>query len=430
MPRPQKRQKLEDGQTNNDVPADDISTSSFDRLGTDELANIFGFLRPEDIMLARLNNKMREAAKKTIVPMTRFRVRGVRKFNAMAAMSTALPHLQQIEISYLNEGHKYSDGRHYLDREHTYYSDGEDPEEDRSAYSASWITYDIEILIRFRKLRILEMHHAPLNGRYPFLFNFPLLQQLKISCYYLKWNLEMLAGLPLLKELYCHCNNSMTGNINSLRVLKDTLAVVHISLCHHVQGNFMDLADFPRLRTLNLRKTSVTGDIRDIGEGDFPSLESLALPKRVYGGKGYEFQHISDAHGIAMAVYSIKKQRPSLLIESWHASLSADSPDWYGLDDEFDEYYVGDPSPPLHVRLVAAGSRVGYRWETFDGDHPCKVNWLDPEPDRESSDYEKYIEELHKIERQVQLFRGFHQPPSEEEFHRLEFEFRLGQNDE
>eukprot|EP00984_Skeletonema_dohrnii_P027019 scaffold16447_cov78-Skeletonema_dohrnii-CCMP3373.AAC.1 len=75
MPRPQKKQKLEDGQNNNnDVAADDDTSSSFDRLGTDALANIFGFLRPEDIMLARLNNKMREAAKKTIVPMTLFRV--------------------------------------------------------------------------------------------------------------------------------------------------------------------------------------------------------------------------------------------------------------------------------------------------------------------------------------------------------------------
>eukprot|EP00984_Skeletonema_dohrnii_P035138 scaffold34620_cov149-Skeletonema_dohrnii-CCMP3373.AAC.3 len=406
MPRPQKKQKLEDGQTNNDVAADDdTSTSSFDRLGTDELANIFGFLRPEDIMLARLNKKMREAAKKTIVPMTDFRVRNVRKYNAMRAMTTALPNLQQIQIRYLGGGHKYSDG--------------EDPEENRAAYDDGSTTHDIEIISRFRKLRILEIN-PPLNGRYPFLFNFPLLQQLKINCYYLKFDLDMLAGLPLLEELYCHDNQFLTGNINSLRVLKDTLEKVTISFSPRVQGNFMDLADFPRLRTLTLRETSVTGDIRNIGEGDFPSLKSLTLPKGVYGGTGYEFQHISDGPDIAMAVNSIKKQRPSLLIESWHASLSEDSPDWYGLDDEFDEYYGDDrgafPSPPLHVRLVTAGSRVGYRWETIDGDHPCKVNWLDPEPDRESSDYEKYIRELRVIERQVRFFRGFQQPPSRDAF--------------
>lgn len=42
---------------------------TIDRLGTDELAHIFGFLSPIDIMNARLNNKMIEAAKKTIVPV-------------------------------------------------------------------------------------------------------------------------------------------------------------------------------------------------------------------------------------------------------------------------------------------------------------------------------------------------------------------------
>ena len=43
---------------------------SFDDLSTDEVANIFGYLPPEDIMRARLNKKMREAATKTIVPPT------------------------------------------------------------------------------------------------------------------------------------------------------------------------------------------------------------------------------------------------------------------------------------------------------------------------------------------------------------------------
>ena len=69
-----KKQKLEDGQQNGGgmTTDDDDNSSSFDRLGADALANIFGFLRPEDIMLARLNKKMREAAKKTIVPLTDF----------------------------------------------------------------------------------------------------------------------------------------------------------------------------------------------------------------------------------------------------------------------------------------------------------------------------------------------------------------------
>jgi hypothetical protein len=49
-------------------------------------------------------------------------------------------------------------------------------------------------------------------------------------------------------------------------------------------------------------------------------------------------------------------------------------------------------------------------------DTPCEVNWLDPEPDRESSNYGQYIEELQKIENEVWFYKGFHQPPTEELF--------------
>src|SRR6056300_1670773 len=92
--------------------------------------------------------------------------------------------------------------------------------------------------------------------------------------------------------------------------------------------------------------------------------------------------------------------------------LSEDSPDWYG--PTFEDVYE---SPPFIIRRVEAGSRIGYRWETEY--RPCEVNWLDPEPDRESDDYAKYIEELQEINSQVNTYRGFHQPPSEEEYDRL-----------
>ena len=255
---------------------------SFDDLGTDELAHIFGFLAPEDIVRARLNNKMREAAKITIVPLTNFIVNSVVKYNAMAAMTRALPNLQQITLrNGLGRGHKYSDG--------------EDADEDWGSITADCITQDIEIISNFSKLRDLNIHYTPLNGRYTFLFNFPLLQKLSLrECHYLKWDLEMLACLPLLTELYCVSNNYLTGNINSLRVLKDTLTKLEIANCHRVEGNFMDLANFPHLNYMDLRQTAVTGDIREIVEQDFPALEYLKLPNGVYGRTDYEFQCISD----------------------------------------------------------------------------------------------------------------------------------------
>ena len=58
-----------------------------------------------------------------------------------------------------------------------------------------------------------------------------------------------------------------------------------------------------------------------------------------------------------------------------------------------------------------------HRWEN-DGRNPCEVNWLDPEPDIGSSGHEEYIEELQEIEHEVAMstYRGFHQPPTEEEY--------------
>jgi len=71
-------------------------TSAIDRrLGTDELANIFGSLRPKDIMRARLNKKVKEAATQTtIVPVAEF----LSIAGAMATMTTALPNFQQISL--------------------------------------------------------------------------------------------------------------------------------------------------------------------------------------------------------------------------------------------------------------------------------------------------------------------------------------------
>jgi hypothetical protein len=200
-------------------------------------------------------------------------------------------------------------------------------------------------------------------------------------------------------------------------VLKDTLEKVTIFGCSNVEGNFMDLADFPHLKTLNLFRTAVIGDIRDIGASDFSALERLGLrlPKNVYGGDGYELHRISDASDLIRAVYLLDKQRPELEYSYyWDGQLSYDSPDWYESVDE-DE---GD-SPPFKILFVKAGPRIGYRWEGYGGDNPCEVNWLDPKPVVESGDYAKYIEELQQINAQVYFYRGFHEPPTEEEYNRL-----------
>ncbi len=245
---------------------DDDASSLFEGLGTDELTIIFGFLSPEDVMRARLNKKMRDAAKQTIVPMAEFVVDSISKYVAMSAMTAALPHLQQISIRYLRE-------------ELLEYSDGEEPTCERNGCTAETTTHDIDILSSFKLLKSLDFCCRSLNGSFPFIFNFSLLNRLNITgCCHLKWDLELLSGLPQLRELYCDGNVCLTGNIDSLRVLNDTLAMVDVADCPRVGGGFMDLADFPHLRCLDLSNTSVTGDNRHMDEQSFPTLELLLLP--------------------------------------------------------------------------------------------------------------------------------------------------------
>jgi hypothetical protein len=324
----------------------------------------------------------------------------------MRVMTEAMPNLQQITIDGLGYGHRWSDG--------------EDPDEELAVYDEDRTAHDIEIISNFSKLCTLKIEYSSLNGRYPVLFNFPLLLKLSIKyCNDLKWDLEMLGGFPLLKELDCLCNRRMTGNINSLRVLKETLELVKIRDCSRVEGNFMDLAEFPHLKVLDMFHTAVTGDIRDICENDFSSMEQLILPDGVYGGNDHQLQRISDAPDLMRAVYILKKQRPALSMSNgnkdWSAVLSCDSPDWYYSADDAD-------TPPFRIRIVQVGSRIGYRWVTLLG-KPCEINWLDPEPDRESSDYEKYTEILQYFEFELRVYRGFYEPPTEEEYDRLMEEF-------
>ena len=428
----------------------DQMTATADDLSIDVLANIFRYVGgPKAIMkLRRVCGKWGHAVRQTIVPPIWFCVHTTEKYNVMKVMATMMPNLQLIALSGLN------------------WSDGEDPDESMRPpkyLTTSGHMHDVDIISKFSKLRILEIKSdANLNGRYPVFFKFPQLQILRIGQSNVKWDLEMLAGLPILKELKCCYNDCVRGDVNSLRMLKDTLEKVDLYDCENIEGNFMNLANFPHLKMLNLDNTAVSGDIgdigkndfasllllslygckkiegnfmslanlprlerldldetpvrgdiRDVGENDFVSLKHLILPKAVYGGNGYELQRISEGPEIIRTLHLFEKQRPELLnITHWCGQLSEDSPDWYE---------TGEYEAPFQIRFVEAGPRLGYQWgvSDYDGDSPCEVNWLDPEPDRESGDYKKYVKELTWIENKIEIYRGFHQPPTEEEYNRL-----------
>ena len=385
------------------------------KLAVDVIAIIFSFLPHQDIMRARVCTTWRDAAKKTLVPLCDFKVDSMRSYNAMRVMATALPNLQQLSIFNLCPGHKYSNG--------------EDPDEERAAETTNYISHDINVISNFRKLRLLHIETCNLNGRYHVLFGFQFLQKFSTSeCSYLKWDLEML-GFPSLKELATFRNPQLTGNLNSLRVLKDNLEKVEITNCRKIEGNFMNLADFPRLKGLNLICTNVTGDIRDIVEDDFPALESIYLPDTVHGGINYEFQLVSDVTSFMHAIHLLLKRNPTLFNEYWLTSyafgwnLSENSPDMYDRE-------IGRLQPPLDLQSVQAGTRSGWGWYAYGdgpeyhGRHSCEINWLDPEPISESDGYEVYIEDLQRIERHINVYRGYYEPPTAEEYRRLGLEQR------
>eukprot|EP00984_Skeletonema_dohrnii_P036431 scaffold37414_cov255-Skeletonema_dohrnii-CCMP3373.AAC.1 len=374
---------------------------------TNDIANILSYLCWKDIMRARVSKKWREAAKQSIVPPTIFHIDSVRSYNAMRVMSTALPNMEQLSIS--NLGHE------------NMYSIGKDPDEEMAQRTANLPSHDINIISSFRKLRVMHMCNALLNGSFPVLFNFQLLEKLSVQfCNYLTFDLDMLKGLPSLRELDCFGNPRLTGDLSSLRVLKGTLESVIIR-CRDICGNLMDLADFPHMEELDLRCSSVTGDIRHISEHDFPALESLALPRTVCGGTYYLCQCISELPSLMHTIHLLLQHIPTLfekdrLPRAFGWSLSKQSPDWYARDCR-----NGNPTPmpPFRLQLIQAGKRRGWSWCTFYGDHLCEINWLDPEPSRESSDYETYVEDLQRIEQHISFYRGFHEPPTEMEYRRL-----------
>mmetsp|Transcript_20357 Transcript_20357/g.31040 ORF Transcript_20357/g.31040 Transcript_20357/m.31040 type:complete len:254 (+) Transcript_20357:577-1338(+) len=230
-------------------------------------------------------------------------------------------------------------------------------------------------------------------------------------------------GRDALKELHVKSSKSLTGNISNLRVLKDTLERVTLQFCPKVEGNFMDLADFPQLNSLILRRLdSVTGDIRGMGAITFPKLENLILPENVYGGQEYMIMRISEATDLIATIYSIKKQphRHSSLFEDFNWYLSESSPDWY--QEEF--------GYPFSCCIVRAGSRLGWRWERkfeYTPDYHFEVNWLDPLPAKGSSEYQSYTEALQDMQScmyRFPFFRGYHQPPTEAVFNRLSRQYR------
>lgn len=268
---------------------------------------------------------------------------------------------------------------------------------------------DLEPIRRFAGLRHLALRQTRLNGKYPYIFQFKNLVSLDLLWNTrLKWDLELLAGLPNLQRLCCPQNHSLTGDLSSVRVLRGTLTELKLLYCHNVTGELHDVYDLPLLETLDVSGTSVVGDIRTIGPDDFPVLKKLGLGDGVYGGG--KMQRINEASSLMEARYQLMKRIPDVFKQKrWN--LADDSPDRYDVRGHHSR------EPPFLVEFVKIGLRMGWRWTNAVCGGCCEINWLDPEPrpsDEEYSDYRRKLEDEER--REVGFFRGFHKPPTEAEY--------------
>ena len=58
------------------------------------------------------------------------------------------------------------------------------------------------------------------------------------------------------------------------------------------------------------------------------------------------------------------------------------------------------------------------------------MNWLDPEPESGSIGYEDYVTDYRRIQDEIGLYRGYYEPPTEEQYIILYEEVRFQSDDE
>jgi len=387
------------------------NSSAIAVLDTDLLSIILAFLDWPEVLPARVCRQWSEAAK--LANVTELNVRNRDIGLQLPWMSQSLANLESFKIDFGTSLSKDFD-----------IQDGEEAEPTlrlptvEEGYEPP-AAVDLSPIQNFTGLQRLSLRQTRLNGKYPFLFQFKSLVSLDLLWNTrLKWDLDMLAGLPNLQRLYCPQNHSLTGNIASVRALSATLTELTLCYCQDVTGSLEDVYDLPLLEILSLEGTKVEGDIRAIGESAFPALKHLDLSDHVYGGG--TIQKIAEAASLMEARYQFMKQFPDVSTQRL-CRLADDSPD---------RYYVSchqSRAPPFWTEFVKVGPRMGWRWTNAAMGGCCEINWLDPEPHPTDELYEEYCKKLVQDDEKLErgFFRGFHRPPSEVEYRDREAEIPL-----
>lgn len=376
-----------------------MASTTVDLLDVDVLSTVLSFLHWTDVLNARVSRKWKSAA--AMSPVKELNVKKPQIAVNLERISTALPGLDTLRFDFF-----------FASSEQFYFIEGEDAESGlqlENLDDAPPALVNLAPIQNFSRLQHLALRHTRLNGSYPYLFQLQNLRTLDLLLNrWLKWDLEMLSGLPNLRKLHCRRNAMLTGDLRSVRVLRRTLEDLDIHLCVKVTGSFNELFDFDRLERLDLADTRVTGDIRNIGPSDFKSLKQLELGDGIYGGGN--LQSIHEAAEIMSARYTLKKRTPELF-QNRRWWLSDDSPEHYTSNAHRSR------APPFYVEFVKAGPRLGWRWTNCVVGGACETYWLDAEPELSSSeDYQDYLEELDGVNRCVYFYRGFLTPPTPEEY--------------
>jgi hypothetical protein len=380
----------------------------------DLLSNVFGYLHWKDILRARICVKWRQAARLTdvpesmsddIVPTPELYVKNREFAKALSWLANdALPKIPSVNILfnvYTTKPFEIAEG----------YGSGQPASHQRSTTAGP---VDLSHIANFRHLRKLSICGASLRGSYPYMFDFPNLTTLEfVDVGDLVWDLEMLRGVPNLEKLTAVRNNHLTGNLDSIRVVRKTLVKLCLTMCYKVGGDLMDLRDFPRLKEICLIDCNrIGGDIRHIRTGDFLSVESFGrLPDSIFGGS--YLPSIAATPAIMQSWYILKKQNPRILSSSGNGlcrlSLSILST----------ERYSNDVKPqrdmPSTVEFVSAGTRLGWRWTNCCSGGSCETIWLDPAPNPFDEGYDLYLREIQKLNGDVGFYKGLFAPPTQEE---------------
>lgn len=236
------------------------------------------------------------------------------------------------------------------------------------------------------------------------------------GCEKLEWNLSNLGNLPQLRKLTCINNRAASGDTNVFLSYK-TLEVVGLSGCQLITGDLSDFAKLSHLQILFLDRTKVEGDLRKTVDNDFPVLRICGLSEYIYGAS--ELDKVSHAPAVMRGRFLMcRRSTEDCPIYPFRVHLSRDSPDYHERVEQ--RLYVSERDPPFNIETVKVGSRRGWRWSNYLGGH-CEVNWLEAEPKTSDPDYGNYIEELHQLTRESMnnLFAGFLEPPTREEYQAL-----------